>query len=108
MKKLLALASVVTGVFLAFPAWAGTYQGGGYTITINGFGGSASYEGCDSQGNCLYIPQASHYTQGHYTWENGGYTYNMSPLNANDGRYRLKVFAPSGKLLLNTIVSPVN
>jgi len=83
---------------------ASRFSGGGYTVTIEGYAASASYRGCNSKNKCLYIPQASHYTQGHYTWENYGYTYNMSPIN-DTGKYRLKIFNPQGKVLVNQVLS---
>lgn len=45
------------------------YAGGGYTVKIVGFAGSASYTGCDRKNRCLTIPEASHYSQGAYVWE---------------------------------------
>lgn len=84
-----------------------TFIGGGYTVTIEGYAGSASYRGCNSKNQCVYIPEASHYTQGHYTWENNGYTYNMSPLDNTDDEYRLKIFNPQGKVLVNQVLTPV-
>ncbi len=80
------------------------FIGGGYTVSIEGYAGSASYRGCNSKNKCLYIPEASHYTQGHYTWENSGYTYNMSPIN-NTGKYRFKIISPQGKVLVNQVLS---
>jgi hypothetical protein len=88
------------------------YAGGGYSVKIVGFAGSASYTGCDKppvrwrdrKNRCLTIPEASHYSRGSYVWENAGYTYSMSPLGSS-GKYRLKVFNPSGKALLNQVMN---
>jgi uncharacterized protein YecT (DUF1311 family) len=80
------------------------FSDGSYTVTIEGYAGMASYRGCNSKNKCLYIPEASHYTQGHYTWENEGYTYNMSPIN-DTGKYRLKIFNPQGKVLVDRVLS---
>ncbi|MBD2579236.1 SH3 domain-containing protein [Oscillatoria sp. FACHB-1406] len=107
MKKILAISTLLAGLLFATSAKADTYQGGGYTVTIGGADGEVSYRGCDDRGNCLYIPQVSFRQRGSLIWENSGYTYNMSPLGTNDGRYRLKVFAPNGNVILNVEMSPV-
>lgn len=83
---------------------ASTFFGGGYTVTIEGSGGSISYRGCNSKNKCMYIPAASDRTQEGYTWENEGFTYKMSPVN-NTGKYRLKIINPEGKVLVNQILS---
>ncbi|MDY6804318.1 MAG: lysozyme inhibitor LprI family protein [Cyanobacteriota bacterium] len=83
---------------------ASTFFGGGYTVTIEGSQGIISYRGCNSKNKCMYIPAASDYTQGGYTWENEGFTYKMSPVN-NTGKYRLKIIDPEGKMLVNQVLS---
>jgi hypothetical protein len=79
------------------------FTGGGYTVKIVGFGSSASYTGCDQKNRCLTIAEASHYSQGSYVWENADYSYSMSPLG-NNGKYRLRIFDPHGKRLLNVVM----
>lgn len=103
-RRYLTIGIVIAGSLLATSASADTYKGGGYTITI---GDDFSYYGCDAQDNCLYIPHHSHQTQGHITWENARYTYNMSPTD-NRGQYRLKVYNPDGEIILQQIVNPVS
>ncbi|MDY6785339.1 MAG: SH3 domain-containing protein [Cyanobacteriota bacterium] len=83
----------------------GTYQGGGFTVTISGEGQNASYRGCDSNNQCLDIPKISSIQNGIYTWVNGDYTYTMSP--ESSGQYRLQVFDPSRTAIANTIVNPI-
>lgn len=80
------------------------YEGGGYTVQIEGFAGGASYTGCNAKKRCITIPEASHYTQGSYIWENEGYTYSMSPAGDN-GQYRLKVYNSKGKIILNQLMN---
>ena len=101
--RALTIGAVILGSLLANSALASTYKGGGYTITI---GDDLSYYGCDAQDNCLYIPYYSHQTRGHITWENSGYTYNMSP-TGNRGEYRLKVYNPRGTVILQQVVNPI-
>ncbi|PAX51660.1 hypothetical protein [Brunnivagina elsteri] len=84
---------------------ASLYAGGGYTVKIVGFAGSASYTGCDRKNRCLTIPEASNYSRGSYVWENEGYTYSMSPVGSS-GKYRLRIFNPKGKALLNQVMNP--
>ena len=95
----LALVSITN-----LPALADIFKGGKYTVTISG----ASYRGCDSKNRCVYIPMYSYRERGSYIWEKNGYTYNMSPAGSRDGNYRLKVFSPSHRLILNQLVKPVN
>lgn len=103
----LFLASLTLGTSLLFStsALADTYQGDGYTVTIDGSGGNASYHGCDSQNRCLYIPQASNHNRGTYTWENSGYTYTMSPIGKSL-LYRLRVYDRNNRIILNAVMSP--
>jgi len=84
-----------------------SYVGGGYTVTIRGFAGSASYTGCNSKERCISISEASHYSQGNYTWENDGYNYNMSPIG-NRGKYQLSISNPQGKRIVNEEMTPAN
>ncbi len=113
MKTSLLPLSVTLAIFILFAPSVkaetdkpiNSYQGGGYTVQIEGFAGEASYTGCDSKKRCITIPEASHYTQGSYIWENQGYSYSMSPVG-NNGQYRLKVYNPEGKILLNQLMNP--
>jgi hypothetical protein len=104
-------ATLVITVLSVLPVKAETdrpisnYQGGGYTVKIEGFAGGASYTGCDAKKRCITILEAAHYTQGSYIWENQGYTYSMSP-DGNKGQYRLKIYNPKGKKLLNQLMNP--
>lgn len=104
LKSLTFLA--IASVFLATPAFADTFTGGNFTVTINGFAGSASYTGCDAKERCVHIPSAANYTQGRYIWERKGYTYSMTP-EGNTSQYRLKVFDPKQKLLLSQVMKPI-
>ena len=96
----------IASAFLATPAFAGTYTGGNFTVTIKGSGSSASYLGCDAKERCVHIPSASNYTQGRYAWERNGYTYSMIP-EGNTSQYTLKVFDPKKKVLLSQKMTPI-
>jgi hypothetical protein len=81
-----------------------TYQGGGYTVSINSEG---SYYGCNSQQQCLEISQYSFQERGRYVWENKGTTYSMTPIRGKEGLYRLKVTDARNRLLVSKIMKPV-
>ncbi|MEA5570642.1 hypothetical protein [Calothrix sp. UHCC 0171] len=100
-----ALVASVSFLPPVFAESVSFYSGGGYSVKIVGFAGSASYTGCDRQNRCLTITEASNYSRGSYVWENRGYTYSMSPVGRS-GKYRLRVFNPSGKVLLNQVMNP--
>jgi hypothetical protein len=85
---------------------ADSYRGGGYEVTIEGWGASATYIGCNSRKECVKIGPASWSEKGAYTWERNGYTYTMSPYGGK-GKYRLRVFDPRGKKIVEAILSPV-
>jgi hypothetical protein len=84
------------------------FMGGGYRVTIEGWGGDAKYTGCDPKERCPTIEPASFCEQGSYTWESNGYTYSMSPTKRSDGSYALKIFDPSGKVILKQPMTPVS
>jgi hypothetical protein len=79
-----------------------TYQGGGYTVSIDSAG---SYYGCNSQNQCLEIAQYAVATQGQYIWENKDTTYSMTP--TQEGAYRLRVIDGSNRILVDKIMRPV-
>ena len=91
-------------------AFSSEFRGGGYRVTIEGSGSAADtkYTGCDPKGRCLTIDEASWQEHGSYTWENNGYTYTMSPTKKRDGSYRLKIFDPKGKVILEQHMTPVS
>ncbi|MEM9216141.1 MAG: DUF1176 domain-containing protein [Cyanobacteria bacterium P01_F01_bin.150] len=89
-----------------------TFEGGGFTVTITGFGSEATYRGCNAQQECLDIAQPAHYVQGSYTWENGDYSYVMSPVatetgDVTSGDYYLRVYGPDYSSIVDAVVSPV-
>lgn len=100
------ISTAVLSLFSTVPALAQTYTGGGFTVSIQGSGSSASYTGCDTEERCIHIPTASNYTQGQYSWERKNYTYSMIP-DGNNAQYRLKVFDPKNKLLLSQTMTPI-
>ncbi len=104
---ILVLPALVTLLAIR-SAFAEEYRGGGYRVTIEGWGGDAKYTGCDPKGRCLTIEQASFCERGSYIWENDGYTYNMSPTKKRDGSYLLKIFDPRGKVILKQHMTPVS
>ncbi|MEL7038395.1 MAG: hypothetical protein AAFO04_22675 [Cyanobacteria bacterium J06592_8] len=59
--KTLTFTAIATTLLIT-PAFAGTYTGGNFTVTINGSGNSASYTGCDRKERCVHIPTASNYS----------------------------------------------
>lgn len=102
--KSFCLAAVIVSVFnFTLPVLADAYQGGGFTVTIDG----TSYQGCSSHNDCIYIPYYSYRERGAYIWDNNGYSYDMTPIRDNTGRYYLKVYAPNGSLLLKQIMIPI-
>ncbi len=78
-KKLkLALITVIAslGTFSAAPARADRYQAGEFTLDI-----TASYRGCDSKGNCLFLDKYQKWKENGRRgtfWINGDYTYGIS------------------------------
>lgn len=103
--KTLTLTAITASLF-TIPAFAATYTGGDFTVTIDGSGGSASYTGCDRKERCVHIPTASNYSQGRYAWEWKGYTYRMIPEN-NSNQYILKVSNSRNKVLLAQVMNPI-
>jgi hypothetical protein len=81
----------------------GIYVGEGYRVTIIGFGGEASFYGCNPAGECLTISEASYVERGAYIWEYRGNTYNMSPYD-EEGRYSFKIFDCDGQVILYKIL----
>ncbi|MGB3532243.1 MAG: SH3 domain-containing protein [Microcoleaceae cyanobacterium] len=94
------LTAVVGSLFVAVPAFATTYTGGGFTVSINEAKGHLSYIGCDAKERCVYIRSVSSYNRGNYFWERKNYTYRMISYG-NNGQYRLEVIDPKNKLLLS-------
>jgi len=86
---------------------AGTYSGGGYTVTIEWHNGEASYRGCNAKNQCIEIVEPSWHHAGAYTWENKGYCYCMTPVGKR-GDYRLRVMNEKGQTLLRVLLHPVN
>jgi hypothetical protein len=106
---LVATAITATSLLSSISAFAcgdesSTYQGGGYTVSINGDG---SYYGCNSKNQCLEISQYSAQSQGQYIWENKGTTYSMTPVSGKEGWYRLRVVDARNRLLVSKIMKPV-
>lgn len=83
---------------------ASTYKGGGYTVSI---GAEGSYYGCNSKNQCLEIAQYASATQGQYIWEHKSTTYSMTPVETQEGVYRLKVIDGRNRVLLSKIMKPV-
>ncbi len=100
------ITTAVLSIFSTVTALAQTYTGGGFTVSIQGSGRSASYTGCDAKERCIHIPKASNYRQGRYAWQRRNFTYKMIPAR-NKGQYRLKVFDPNNKLLLRQTMTPI-
>ncbi|MGB3405333.1 MAG: SH3 domain-containing protein [Microcoleaceae cyanobacterium] len=100
------LTAVVGSLFVAVPAFATTYTGGGFTVSINEAKGNLSYMGCDAKERCVYIPFVSSYNRGDYLWERKNYSYRMIPEGTN-GQYRLKVINPKNKVILSQVMTPM-
>jgi hypothetical protein len=108
-KSIILATTLLTGsaIALTSPAFATTYAGGGYTVEVNDSEGSSlSYRGCDPYGRCLYINQTSSYTSHpeRYVWKNRGFRYILTQ-TSKPNRYRLQVFNPKGKLILNRLLT---
>ncbi|PSB02029.1 hypothetical protein [Merismopedia glauca] len=96
-----------SAIALSSPAFATTYAGGGYTVNVDdGEGSSLSYHACDPKGRCLYINRVSSYSSHpeRYVWRNQGYRYILTQ-TSKPNRYRLQVFNPKGKLVLNRLLT---
>lgn len=99
-----------SAIALTSPAFATTYAGGGYTVNVDDSEGSnLSYRGCDPQGRCLYIDRISSYSSHpeRYLWRNRGHRYVLTQ-TSKPNRYRLQVFNPKGKLILNRILTNID
>lgn len=100
------LTLVAASLFITVPAFAQTYTGGGFTVSIQEADGHLSYIGCDAQERCIHIPFVSSYNRGNYLWEKNNYTYRMISTENNE-QYRLEVLNPKNKLLLSQVMTPI-
>jgi len=104
LKILLIPAIALVGSYLlAAPALAdSSFSNRKYSVTI---GSDDSYHGCAPSG-CLYIAEPRVVESGgaHYEWRNGKYRYIMDAMNRARTKYRLKVYNPRGKRILNQVL----
>jgi hypothetical protein len=95
-----------SAIALVNPAFATTYAGGGYTVEVDDESSYLSYHGCDPYGRCLHINRVSSYTSHpeRYIWRNQGFRYILTQ-TSKPNRYRLQVYNPKGKLILNRLLT---
>jgi len=79
-----------------------TFANKKYSVTI---GSNNSYHGCAPSG-CLYIAEPSIVESdgAYYEWRNGKYRYVMDATNKARTKYRLKVYNPRGKRIVNQVL----
>ncbi|EDN70814.1 secreted protein [Beggiatoa sp. PS] len=111
-KKTLFLATMlISGSLFAIPVLAGgTFVNDkGYEVSITGHGYEATYYGCtpkkrNRKRNCLYLEEPETAEGNYFEWNNKGHRYEMEPLNRYATKYRLKIYSPKGKVILNQVL----
>jgi len=81
----------------------------GYEVMILHEGYSAVYNGCNPKKrnrkrDCIRLEGPENTNGNYYQWNNKGYRYEMNPLNRNATEYRLKVYTPKGKVILDQVL----
>lgn len=88
------------------------YYAGKYTVVLGQdpvLG--RTYRACDPQLKCVFLKDGTAWRDQGFrgiTWSNGGYRYSASWQEGSSRPMRLRVYSPSGRLLLNRPMQPKN
>jgi hypothetical protein len=83
------------------------YNGKGYTVTVSS--DMNKYRGCDTKKQCIELTNGEQLNETDHQWKTkNNYTYNMSQIPNGRGKYMLKVYSPTRKLMLKRVMTPLS